>query len=560
MAPTDTPAPAPAPPSDPGALAAALLWSAAWSGVVVVALAALAGFGLLTLPVGLALAVGAAPGLLAQLLRLRDGSRERMALIGLWALAAAAAVSLAGGLAGPLGPWCAAPLAAAIALDRRRLVSAGAALSLMALAASLWAAVTGSAPAATLELWPWLSSLSLVTLIGGLAWALPLSMRRPLEPAERGADARRLEELLAGQPHLVITLDALGKLGSAFGAAPPGVPIDDLFAHGLIASAWHPDRAALQNAILRAATRGEADAGFAPRTAPDRWVELALRRLPDGRLAGILRDATVQHAREVSLEAARAEAEALNARKSRFLANMSHELRTPLNAVIGFSDIMKQRLFGPMPDRYLEYARLIHESGGHLLAVINDVLDMSKIEAERYELSRTVFDAREPISAAMRLVRLQAHEAGVALQSVLPQEPVAVEADERAVKQITLNLLSNALKFTPAGGSVTVSLATEARTLELTVSDTGVGIAPEDVERLGRPYEQAGDAGSRSLGTGLGLSLVRAFAELHGGTMAIESTLGEGAAITVRLPVVLQEQAAGGQPRGAEIIPLNVGR
>jgi cell cycle sensor histidine kinase DivJ len=271
-----------------------------------------------------------------------------------------------------------------------------------------------------------------------------------------------------------------------------------------------------------------------------------------------LGDGTIRHSRELALESARAEAESLNASKSRFLANMSHELRTPLNAVIGFSDIMKQRLFGPLPDKYLEYARLIHESGGHLLALINDVLDMSKIEAERYELSRTVFDAREPVSAALRLVRLQAHEAAVALRGVLPSEPLTVEADERAIKQITLNLLSNALKFTPSGGSITVTVDARDGIFELAVSDTGVGIAPEDLERLGRPYEQAGDALGRAKGTGLGLSLVRAFAELHGGTMTIESQQGEGTAVTVRLPVVLA--ASEGEPKSAEIIPLNVGR
>jgi len=521
----------------------------------------LAGFGGLPAPVWTALLAGAAPGLVGQFLRRRDGEGERMVEIGVWTAAAALAVGLTGGAAGPLAAWCAAPLAAALALDRRKLVSGGAALSLVLLAASLWIAVTG-APTPAARYTPWLSALGGFTLIGGLAWALPLAMRRRADRADRGEEAaRRLEALLAGQPHLVVTVDAVGKLGSAFGAAPPGVPVDALFAHGLIASAWHPDRAGLQTAILHAATRGQAEAGFAPRAAPDRWVVISLRRLEDGRLAGVLRDATAQHAREVSLEAARAEAEALNASKSRFLANMSHELRTPLNAVIGFSDIMVQRIFGPLPDKYLEYARLIHESGGHLLAVINDVLDMSKIEAERYELKRTWFDAREPVAAAVRLVRLQAHEAAIGLRSVLPPEPVLVHADERALKQITLNLLSNALKFTPGGGSVTVSLTAQGEVLELTVADTGVGIAPEDLERLGRPYEQVGDADKKVLGTGLGLSLVRAFAELHGGAMSIESTLGEGAAVTVRLPVVGGEQDGErpGQPT-AEIIPLNVGR
>ena len=243
-------------------------------------------------------------------------------------------------------------------------------------------------------------------------------------------------------------------------------------------------------------------------------------------------------------EAARAEAVEANAGKSRFLANMSHELRTPLNAIMGFADIMRNRLFGPLPDRYAEYAGLIHESGQHLLDLINDILDMSKIEAERYRLAREVFDAREALNATLRLMRPQAEEAGIDLRAVLPDAPVTVEADKRALKQIALNLMSNALKFTPRGGTVTATLAAAGDAMELTVADTGVGVAPEDLERLGRPFEQAGDAESRARGTGLGLSLVRAFAGLHGGEMSLASALGEGTAVTVRMPVLFAEPAA----------------
>jgi cell cycle sensor histidine kinase DivJ len=310
----------------------------------------------------------------------------------------------------------------------------------------------------------------------------------------------------------------------------------------------------VQTALFRAATHGYAEAGFAPREAPDRWVAIDLRRAGDRKLIGVLRDGSLQHAREALLETAKVEAENLAAGKSRFLANMSHELRTPLNAVIGFSDIMRQRLFGPLPERYADYAQMIHESGGHLLDLINDVLDMSKIEAERYELSLEPFDARDPVSAALRLVRLQAHEADISLRGILPPEPLLVEADRRALKQITLNLLSNALKFTPAGGSVTVTLVADGRNLELSISDTGLGVAPEDLLRLGRPFEQAGRSDQKSRGTGLGLSLVRAFAELHGGKMNIESTLGEGTAVTIRLPVVLEAGSKGRQ--GAQVIRL----
>jgi signal transduction histidine kinase len=240
-------------------------------------------------------------------------------------------------------------------------------------------------------------------------------------------------------------------------------------------------------------------------------------------------------------EAGRERAEAEARAKARFLANMSHELRTPLNAIMGFSDIMRTRLFGELPPRYEEYAQLIHESGQHLLDLINDVLDVTKIEADKYVLSTETFDVREVANAALRILRQQADDAGLKLRGVLPAEPLMVRADRRAIKQMVLNLVSNALKFTPSGGAVTVNFSEGAGALDIVVSDTGVGIAPEDLARLGRPFEQAGDADDRAKGTGLGLSLVRAFARLHGGDMSIESRLGEGTAVTVRLPVLVPE-------------------
>jgi len=206
---------------------------------------------------------------------------------------------------------------------------------------------------------------------------------------------------------------------------------------------------------------------------------------------------------------------------------------------MGFSDMMRSKVFGELQPRYAEYSELIHESGRHLLDLINDVLDMSKIEAERFELQRGIFDAREAVQAAMRLLRVQADGAGVQLRGVLPPAELEVDADRRALKQIVLNLVSNALKFTPRGGQVTVTAHGYDGVLELIVADTGVGISPEDLERLGRPYEQAGGAEQRARGTGLGLSLVRAFAKLHGGDMTIESRLGAGTSVSVRLPVLL---------------------
>lgn len=505
-----------------------------------------------------ALALSALPGLFTLRLQWAKTRRAELETIGVWAVGAGLAAALTGGLSGPYGALCAAPLALGVALDPRRRVSGAAAFSVVAAAVNLWVSLTGLTPAPAPIIAPWMSLVAVGGVAGAVSAAVTFGLRRWGEDFRRAEDAAtRLESLLAEQPHLIVTLDNNGRVGSAFGAAPLGLKVERLTADGLIAAADYTDRPALQAAIYRAATLGEGQAAFAPREAMDRWIELDIRRAADGRLVGVLRDATVQHGREAVLEAAKIEAEGLAAGKSRFLANMSHELRTPLNAVIGFSDIMRQKLFGPLPERYAEYAQLIHESGGHLLDLINDVLDMSKIEAERYELALEPFDARDPVSSALRLVRLQAHEAEISLRGLLPPDPLLVEADRRALKQITLNLLSNALKFTPAGGSVTVSLVTDGRNLELAVSDTGVGVAPEDLKRLGRPFEQAGAQDQKSRGTGLGLSLVRAFAELHGGQMSIESTLGEGTSVTVRLPVVLEAGSNGGARQGGLVVPLS---
>jgi cell cycle sensor histidine kinase DivJ len=329
----------------------------------------------------------------------------------------------------------------------------------------------------------------------------------------------------------------------AFGQPPVGLELRDVVDRNFGDLVAPDERPLVEGALQVAVAEGSAEVAFTPAHDRQGWCVLTLRRMNSIRIAAALRDARAERLRESELDAARVSAEAQNAGKSRFLANMSHELRTPLNAIMGFSDIMRQRLFGPMSDRYAEYADLVHDAGAHLLELINDVLDMSKIEAERFDLARETFDAREAASAVIRLMRGQAERAGVQLRGVLPAEPLEVEADKRAVKQIALNLVSNALKFTPRSGSVTLTVQSDGETLEIIVSDTGVGISADDLDRLGRPFEQAGDAEQRAAGSGLGLSLVQAFARLHGGEMTLESAMGEGTTVTVRMPVLAPARA-----------------
>jgi len=218
---------------------------------------------------------------------------------------------------------------------------------------------------------------------------------------------------------------------------------------------------------------------------------------------------------------------------------MSHELRTPLNAIIGFSEVMTREMFGSLGPRYQEYSRLIHESGAHLLDLINSVLDMSKIEAGKFELHEELFDLEETAESAVRFLNMPAERAGVAVKLQVAPGARLVFADRRAVKQILVNLLSNGVKYTPPGGEVRVTARAPDAGLgiEIIVSDNGTGISRQDLDRLGRPFEQVENAETRAKeGTGLGLALVKSLAQMHGGDAQIDSVLGEGTTVAVRLP------------------------
>jgi signal transduction histidine kinase len=270
------------------------------------------------------------------------------------------------------------------------------------------------------------------------------------------------------------------------------------------------------------------------------------RKLELGLAAAIVR---AEDAREEAC-VARDAAERANRLKSMFLANMSHELRTPLNAIIGFSELMQSELYGSLGDpRYREYSGLIQGAGSHLLSLISDILDMSKIEAGKFELHRERFDIREKVRDSVELMRERADRDGVALLADLPDAPLMIEADRRAMRQILLNLLSNAIKFTPAGGKVVVHARAAGGKLVLSVEDTGIGIAADQVGRLGNPFVQIrNNVGASQEGTGLGLALVRALAEIHEGEFRIESVLNQGTTVSIVVPCLARQEAAAPPP------------
>ncbi|MBL8773636.1 MAG: PAS-domain containing protein [Phenylobacterium sp.] len=248
-------------------------------------------------------------------------------------------------------------------------------------------------------------------------------------------------------------------------------------------------------------------------------------------------------------EAEKIRAEAASQAKSDFLANMSHELRTPLNAINGFSEIMSGELFGPLGDaRYRDYAKDILNSGQHLLALINDILDMAKIEAGKLNLRFEPICLEEIAEEAMRLVRNRAEAAGLSLVLDFVDLP-EVEADHRAVKQILLNLLSNAIKFTPRGGRITVKAELRddplGQRVKVSVQDTGIGISATDLERLARPFEQVENQHSKTTqGTGLGLALTKSLVEMHGGLLDLRSAPGQGTTASFALPLQQTRPAA----------------
>ncbi|MEO1037904.1 MAG: HAMP domain-containing sensor histidine kinase [Pseudomonadota bacterium] len=520
-----------------GVLAAAMEWGLFRSGQV----GAIAGW-----------VMAAAPGVTGLVLgrtRLERSDLARFTLVISWTLPAFAASAAFGGALSIAALVFLAGPAASAAIGRRGDVTLAGLVAIVSFAAlATFSLLAAPAPAA---IDPGATSVIAVLLAAFFASAALFSGLRAMAARDDlDAETRRLRpaaDAFEHAPEALIACDEGGRVlvaSNAVSRIAPGAPrkLDGLPVSGL---GFSPeDESQVEAELSRLSARHADLRGFSFHIRSARGaaqpVMVEANLAPDALVLKLAPETASNSGGALErLKAERDEAVAASQAKSEFLASVSHELRTPLNAIIGFSDVMKQRLFGPMPARYAEYADMIHESGHHLLDLIGDVLDMSKIEADRYELSLDRFDVRDIMDTCTQMVRMRAEDKGLVLSADGGDEAIEVEADRKALRQILLNLLSNAVKFTPEGGAVAVMARASGGELVLAVGDSGVGIDEGELARLGERYQQSDSAReSGERGTGLGLSLVKALAEMHGGSMSIQSARGEGTTVTVRMPVI----------------------
>jgi two-component system, cell cycle sensor histidine kinase DivJ len=476
-----------------------------------------------------------------------------------------------GGVSAGAAVWLVAvPLEALLSGSRRAALAASAIAGLSALfLAALEAA--GIRPAVE----PWPAAVAMpVFAITAIAHAATLAVEHCRVEMHRRTAARLRDaserSLLQAIDDLVTWHDRNGHVVKASPAATKllGVPPSCLVGRGLLNRVHVSDRPAFLKAISDAALADrpvtlefrlhlEASEGREDRH-PARviWVETRAHRIDaeagatgEYAVVAVTRDVTDHKRRAEEFERARSDAAEADESKARFLATVSHELRTPLNAIIGFSEMLAATGALEAPaERRREYAEIVHASGLHLLAVVNTLLDMSKIDSGNFDVVPEPFQIAAVVHGCCDLMQLKAEQAGILLTRDIARDLPELVADRRACRQILINLLSNAVKFTPKGGRVSVSVQRRHDRIELAVADTGIGIAEADLPRLGDPFFQAGSAYSRSHeGTGLGLSVVRGLVGLHQGELTIESADGDGTAVTVRLPI----DCRGGGRRGS---------
>ena len=464
-----------------------------------------------------------------------------------------------GGLSSWLIPWMVAvPLEAALATDRRIVAWAAgvAGLGLTILGLGEWFGYMQAPHALSLSpiLLAFIGAMTATAYCAALAVMVQLVHKRSETAIRAGEERYRL--LAENATDMITRHDEKGRVVFASLGAQQlfGEPAQKMIGDGLFERVHVADRPAYLTALSRCHANGEPIAvEFRVRRAgaagPARyvWIEMRCRPMrPQDTTAverpsivAVTRDVSDRKAQEAELTRTCDEAESASRAKTQFLANMSHELRTPLNAVIGFSEILNRELFGALGEaRYRDYARLIHESGEHLLNVVNDILDISKIEAGKFKIVKEPFEVASLVKSCCELMRHTAEQRSLSLiVDVAPGIP-ELPADKRACKQMLLNVISNAIKFTDPGGWVRVSARVEGESVELAVADNGIGIAEADLPKLGNPFVQANNSYDRSYdGAGLGLSVVKGLARLHGGQLELASTLGQGTTAAILLPL-----------------------
>ncbi len=485
------------------------------------------------------------------LLRL-DNLKTAQSIAAFGWLALAAACLFTGAHVGAAAPFGALALIEATFACDLALISATAAAALVVLAvAALTAASVGGFFETLLA-----APLVLYVVLLARSAAKVETVRAEAEARNR----RDLQLVSEAAGDLVIGFDEGGAVASVVGEAAKTYGLDarELMGRGFFQRVHVGDRPAFLKLVSDAIATGEAmratlrlrigharnergefvEPVFHFFEARSSLVEAAAGESTAG-VVCILRDVTAQRHAAETIEAARRESEMAAAGKTRFLANVSHELRTPLNAIIGFSEMLASEQLAPAdPAKRREYAEIIRNSGQHLLAVVNTILDMSKIESGSMQLSPEPFSLPELVDQCVSMMQLKAEQGQVTLSRDYTERLEEIVGDKRACKQIIINLLSNAVKFTPANGRVRIRLYPDGNCLALSVIDSGIGITAADLGRLGDPFFQASASHDRAYeGTGLGLSVVRGLVGLHGGTIAVESAPRSGTSVTVRLPL-----------------------